>query len=185
MTQFIFLCWCQGNCHYKNVHHQCFHGNRVLKQGSRIIVQSVLGSNLFKDICLILVTSKFRLLFLFFCIHIVCLLKILIWIWHFLFVTYIYQCSTIIIFSGKVENDGHHIPHGDLFELCSCPHYLMEIIIYTSLNVLFIGQHQILLCLWIFVASNQFISAYFVHLWYKERFPNYPKDRKALIPFLF
>lgn len=87
--------------------------------------------------------------------------------------------------SGHVEDHAHHIPHGDLFRLVSCPHYCMEIIIYTSMNILFFGQHEILLYAWAFVVCNQVISAIITHSWYKEHFPSYPPERKALIPHIF
>ena len=38
--------------------------------------------------------------------------------------------------------------------------------------------------LFVFVAVNQMISGYFSHKWYKEKFPKYPKERKAVIPYL-
>ncbi|WAR00050.1 PORED-like protein [Mya arenaria] len=86
--------------------------------------------------------------------------------------------------SGSVENTRHHIPHGGLFQFVSCPHYTMEIIIYLSLCIITAFQNNMLVALFVFVLINQVVTGYFTHAWYKETFKNYPKDRKAVLPFL-
>ena len=42
----------------------------------------------------------------------------------------------------RKNSAGHSIPEGGLFELVSCPHYLCEIIIYTSLLIILGLSHQ-------------------------------------------
>jgi 3-oxo-5-alpha-steroid 4-dehydrogenase 1 len=37
----------------------------------------------------------------------------------------------------------------------------------------------------LYTAANVGPRALVNHRWYRERFPDYPKQRKALIPFLF
>ena len=86
--------------------------------------------------------------------------------------------------SGAVVNKEHHIPHGDLFEYVSCPHYFCEILIYLSLNIVYWWSNTMMIWLFVFVFANQVISGYFSHKWYKENFPKYPKERKAIIPYL-
>ena len=79
----------------------------------------------------------------------------------------------------------HFMPSGALFELVSCPHYLLEILFYTS--ILFIIDHgYIRWCLvLLFVTTNQIYSAVVTHQWYIDNFPNYPfKTRKAIVPFI-
>jgi 3-oxo-5-alpha-steroid 4-dehydrogenase 1 len=39
-----------------------------------------------------------------------------------------------------------------------------------------------LICMWVY--SNLCITAVRSHKWYKQEFPNYPTNRKAVIPFL-
>lgn len=85
---------------------------------------------------------------------------------------------------GTVENTKHHIPHGDLFEYVSCPHYFCEILIYLSMNIVYWWSNTMMTWLFVFVLANQIISGYFTHKWYKENFPKYPKERKAVIPYL-
>jgi len=79
----------------------------------------------------------------------------------------------------------HAIPRGGLFEYVSCPHYFMEIVIYLSF-VLIAGPHHItLLSAVIFVITNQLVSGYLTHRWYRAHFGTlYPVHRKAVIPFL-
>ncbi|OWF38055.1 polyprenol reductase-like [Mizuhopecten yessoensis] len=86
--------------------------------------------------------------------------------------------------NGNVTNTKHHIPHGDLFEYVSCPHFLMEIIIYFAITTVVGWEHEVCMCLWLFVLTNQLIEGYLVHRWYKEVFPNYPPERKAVVPYL-
>ncbi|XP_033743576.1 polyprenol reductase-like [Pecten maximus] len=87
--------------------------------------------------------------------------------------------------NGNVANKKHHIPHGDLFEYVSCPHFLMEIILYFAIATVVGWEHEVCLYLWLFVFVNQLIEGYLVHRWYKETFPKYPPERKAILPYLF
>ena len=76
------------------------------------------------------------------------------------------------------------IPHGDWFALVSCPHYLAEILIYCSLLVVQAGSLTMLLpCS--FVAFVLGLSARQMHSWYLDKFEDYPKNRKRIIPYIF
>jgi 3-oxo-5-alpha-steroid 4-dehydrogenase 3 len=76
------------------------------------------------------------------------------------------------------------IPHGDWFALVSCPHYLAEILIYCSLLVVQAGSLTMLLpCS--FVAFVLGLSARQMHSWYLDKFDDYPKNRKRIIPYIF
>ena len=85
---------------------------------------------------------------------------------------------------GTVENTQHHIPRGDLFELCSCPHFFMEILIYAAIATVFLWQHEVCNCIFVFVIVNQTLSGMMSHKWYLQNFPSYPKHRTAVIPYL-
>jgi len=77
----------------------------------------------------------------------------------------------------------YRIPHGCLFRWVSMPHYLCEMGIYTALWMMSgwtIAQG--LICVWVYV--NLTITALRSHRWYQSTFPHYPKDRKAVIPFI-
>ena len=79
---------------------------------------------------------------------------------------------------------GHAIPRGDWFEYVSCPHYLSEVVMYTCLLVMLGPGHTTWLAVWLWVISNQVGSALMSHYWYKQKFEDYPADRRAIFPFL-
>lgn len=76
----------------------------------------------------------------------------------------------------------YRIPKGGLFRFVSCPSYLTELTAWAGFA----------LCTWslgaLFVLAislaNLVPRAFATHRWYLERFPDYPRDRKALIPLL-
>ncbi|GFS03110.1 polyprenol reductase [Elysia marginata] len=79
---------------------------------------------------------------------------------------------------------GHYIPAGHLFEWVSSPHYLCEVLLYLSLCVITRWKNTYLVCTSMFVLANQVSASLSVHAWYKQTFRNYPKTRKALVPFV-
>ncbi|XP_053676023.1 polyprenol reductase [Anopheles nili] len=85
--------------------------------------------------------------------------------------------------TGKVISQKHTLPTGDYFELVSSPHMFFEIVMYMVLfGVLHRNTSMVYVLLW--VVSNQFMNSWLTHQWYKENFPNYPKQRKAVIPYV-
>lgn len=86
--------------------------------------------------------------------------------------------------NAKVKDTKYHIPKGELFELISCPHFFMEILIHTSFSVMSQLSNTPLLFLLLFVVTNQIIAGILNHKWYKQTFPSYPIKRKAVIPYL-
>lgn len=76
------------------------------------------------------------------------------------------------------------LPVGGLFNLVSCPNYLAECLIWTSLLILTdFEMNMFALVLWVY--ANQIIAALHYHSWYKMTFfKSYPSVRKAIIPFI-
>ena len=77
---------------------------------------------------------------------------------------------------------GYKIPRGGLYELVSCPNYFGELLEWTGF-ALAAGS----LAGWTFVAftaANLIPRALSHHRWYRQRFPDYPRGRKAVLPFL-
>lgn len=77
---------------------------------------------------------------------------------------------------------GYSIPRGGLFELVSAPNYLGEIVQWTGWALAtwsFAG-----LSFALFTTANLLPRAFSHHAWYRRTFPDYPADRKALIPWL-
>ena len=90
------------------------------------------------------------------------------------------------IYSVLISTDynAHKIPRGDWFELVSCPHYLCEILIYVSLLVILGGYHLLAYAMVAFVLTNQVGCGMTSHQWYQTKFEDYPKSRKAIIPWI-
>mmetsp|Transcript_38871 Transcript_38871/g.64708 ORF Transcript_38871/g.64708 Transcript_38871/m.64708 type:complete len:185 (+) Transcript_38871:384-938(+) len=79
---------------------------------------------------------------------------------------------------------GYSVPVGDWFKWVSCPHYLAEIIIYASFCTMLQWHCTSLNLAFCFVLLNLIDGALRTHLWYVKKFDAYPKERKAIIPFL-
>ncbi len=73
-------------------------------------------------------------------------------------------------------------PSEDWFRLVSCPHYLAEVIMYGSLAVILGWGNTAGLATFVWVLLNQAMMAITCHRWYKEKFAEYPPDRRAIIP---
>uniref|UniRef100_A0A0L8I1U7 Polyprenal reductase n=1 Tax=Octopus bimaculoides TaxID=37653 RepID=A0A0L8I1U7_OCTBM len=87
--------------------------------------------------------------------------------------------------ANQIKNTDYYIPDGDLFKFISCPHFLMEILIHVSFSMMSYFSNIPLLSLLLFVITNQLISGFLNHRWYKNMVPSYPQERRAVIPFLF
>lgn len=59
-----------------------------------------------------------------------------------------------------------------------------EIVMYLSL-VLIIPTNICVQVNLLFVIANQILYAKSTHQYYKKMFPDYPKDRKIIIPFVY
>lgn len=101
-----------------------------------------------------------------------------------------YDFSSDLIFcyffslSGAVVTEKHLMPTGGYFELLSSPHMFFELVMYVALWGL-LYRNRTFLFVVLFVLGNQIEVAHFTHKWYKETFPQYPKKRRAFIPYLF
>ncbi|KAE8715665.1 Polyprenol reductase 1 [Hibiscus syriacus] len=77
------------------------------------------------------------------------------------------------------------IPRGDWFEVVSSPHYLAEMIIYAGLLVASGGTDITIWLLLGFVVANLAFSAAETHRWYLQKFEDYPRNRWAILPFVY
>lgn len=86
--------------------------------------------------------------------------------------------------SGKVVTQKHRIPRGGYFELVSSPHMLFEVLMYVALYLLLPANTT-----WLFVVCwvvvNQLENSWLTQKWYKETFPDYPAQRRAIFPSIF
>jgi 3-oxo-5-alpha-steroid 4-dehydrogenase 1 len=77
---------------------------------------------------------------------------------------------------------GYRIPRGGAFEWISAPNYLGEIVEWTGWALASWSPAGLAFALYTF--ANLAPRAFSHHRWYRERFPDYPARRRALIPFL-
>ena len=78
----------------------------------------------------------------------------------------------------------YHIPRGGLFELVACPHYLGEILEWSGFAVATSLRSAAVFAFW--TAANLAPRAWATRAWYRHKFrEDYPRRRRALVPFLF
>jgi len=82
----------------------------------------------------------------------------------------------------KPGETGYKIPAGGLFRFISCPNYFGELIQWLGWAVATWSLAGLVFFLWTF--ANLFPRALSHHRWYKARFPDFPRARRAIIPFI-
>ena len=99
----------------------------------------------------------------------------------FLLGMYINIRSDYIIVAMKKRNGpGYHIPQTFLYKYLSAPNYFGEIIEWLGWAILTWSISGVVFLIW--VIANLFPRAIAHHRWYKNKFDDYPKNRKAIIP---
>ena len=86
----------------------------------------------------------------------------------------------LIIALRKNKGPGYHLPSKFMHKYISAPNYFGEIIEWLGWAILTWSISGAVFALW--TIANLFPRAFAHHQWYKEKFPNYPKNRKAIIP---
>ncbi|PJF17658.1 hypothetical protein PSACC_02507, partial [Paramicrosporidium saccamoebae] len=74
------------------------------------------------------------------------------------------------------------IPRGLGFGLVSCPNYTFETLAWTAMSVM-----TGLISMWVFTTIGGIVMCSWAlkkHQRYRKEFPNYPKSRKAIFPFV-
>lgn len=89
-----------------------------------------------------------------------------------------------ILLKLRARGPGHYaIPQGGLYRWVSCPNYLGELVEWAAWALLTGSLAG--LSFFCFSVGNLAPRARSHHRWYKERFPDYPAQRKALLPGLW
>jgi protein-S-isoprenylcysteine O-methyltransferase Ste14 len=78
---------------------------------------------------------------------------------------------------------GYKIPDGGLYRWVSCPNYLGEIVEWIGWTIATWSLPGLAFAIW--VIANLVPRAYVHHRWYQKHFPDYPHQRKALVPGLW
>jgi 3-oxo-5-alpha-steroid 4-dehydrogenase 1 len=88
----------------------------------------------------------------------------------------------ILLHLRKPGENSYNIPQGGLYRWISCPNYLGEIIQWMGWAISTWSLAGLAFFLWTF--ANLAPRALLHHRWYRETFPDYPKTRRALIPWV-
>jgi steroid 5-alpha reductase family enzyme len=82
----------------------------------------------------------------------------------------------------KNSANGYRIPYGILFSKISCPNFFGEILEWLGFAVLCWSLPALSFFVW--TLCNLIPRALDHHRWYKKQFPDYPANRKAVLPYL-
>jgi protein-S-isoprenylcysteine O-methyltransferase Ste14 len=77
---------------------------------------------------------------------------------------------------------GYRIPQGGGFRWITCPNYFGEIVEWSGWALA--SRSPAAVAFAVFTVANLVPRALAHHRWYRAEFPDYPRRRKALIPFL-
>ena len=77
---------------------------------------------------------------------------------------------------------GYRVPRGGAFEWVSCPNYLGEMVEWAGWAIATWSLAGLAFA--VYTAANLAPRALAHHAWYRERFPDYPARRRALIPYV-
>jgi steroid 5-alpha reductase family enzyme len=90
--------------------------------------------------------------------------------------------DSILIKLRPTTGNGYKIPYGGLFKYVSCPNFLGEIISWAGFALAAFNLPALTFLIWTII--NLTTRALDHHRWYIKEFPEYDKNRRALIPFL-
>lgn len=93
------------------------------------------------------------------------------------------RSDEILLRLRRGNDTGYAIPRGGLFRYVSCPNYFGELIEWCGWALMTWSPAGLVFALW--TAANLVPRARSHHRWYRERFADYPRDRKAVIPFVY
>lgn len=92
------------------------------------------------------------------------------------------KSDNILLSLRKPGETGYKIPDGFLFRYISCPNLLGEMIEWSGFAMMAWNVPALSFAVW--TIANLAPRALHHHQWYLKKFTHYPKNRKALIPFL-
>ena len=95
---------------------------------------------------------------------------------------YINISSDNTLIKLRTNQKGYVIPKGGLFNYVSCPNFFGEIIEWLGFAIMTFNLGSISFLIW--TICNLVPRSKAHHKWYNENFENYPKKRKAVIPYL-
>ena len=93
------------------------------------------------------------------------------------------QSDNILFSLRRPGESGYKIPSGGAYKLVSAPNYLGELIEWAAWAVA--SWSLAGLSFFVFTFANLVPRALANHRWYRETFAEYPKERRAVIPWLW
>lgn len=87
-----------------------------------------------------------------------------------------------LIHLREMSKNGYQIPYGGLFRRISCPNFFGELTEWAGYAILCWSLPSLSFFVW--TACNLVPRALSHHRWYKTTFSDYPKERKAVIPYI-
>lgn len=86
----------------------------------------------------------------------------------------------LLVSLRKEKGPGYHLPNKFLYKYIASPNYFGEILEWIGWAVLTWSLSGLVFLAW--TIANLFPRAIAHHKWYQDKFQNYPKNRKAIIP---
>ncbi|GAB5416726.1 MAG: 3-oxo-5-alpha-steroid 4-dehydrogenase [Crocinitomicaceae bacterium] len=83
----------------------------------------------------------------------------------------------------RKQQSGYQIPRNWLFEYISCPNHFGEMLEWTGFAIAACSVPAWTFAIW--TICNLLPRALNHHAWYQEKFDDYPKDRKAFLPWIW
>jgi 3-oxo-5-alpha-steroid 4-dehydrogenase 1 len=77
---------------------------------------------------------------------------------------------------------GYKIPYGGGYRFVSCPNYLGEMLEWAGWAIAAWNLGALAFLVW--TVANLAPRAWRTHRWYRQQFPDYPRERKALLPYI-
>lgn len=94
-----------------------------------------------------------------------------------------YRADAVLFSLRKPGETGYKIPKGALHDYVANPNYLGELLEWAGWTLATWSLAGLAFAL--YTAANLAPRAHANLQWYREKFPDYPRERKALIPFLW
>ncbi|MCB0546847.1 MAG: DUF1295 domain-containing protein [Phaeodactylibacter sp.] len=92
------------------------------------------------------------------------------------------QADNQLLKLRKPGEAAYRIPRGGMFRYLSCPNHFGEIVEWGGFALMAWNLPALGFAIW--TAANLIPRSLSHHRWYQAHFPDYPKERKAVIPFL-
>ena len=90
------------------------------------------------------------------------------------------QSDNILVKLSKTSNNHYSIPKGSLYKFVTSPNYLGEIVEWLGWAILTWSVSGAVFFLW--TIFNLLPRAISHHRWYKEKFEDYPAERRVIVP---